>query len=101
MTDIASTWRQSGQVAPTYITWRYHTDPEFRANMIKRSIEYTRERRQRDPEYNEMLKEQWRNYARKNAEKIAQDPEKLAKRKEYLRNYYLRKKASASEKQIE
>lgn len=75
--------------APTYTTWRYHTDPEFRADMIKRSVEYRRTRRQADPEYDEKIKQQWRENARKNA----QDPEKQAKRKEYLRNYYLRKKA--------
>lgn len=72
----------------SYVKWRYHTDPEFKADMIKRSVAYVKERRQRDPEFNEHIKELWRQHARKNA----QDPEKQAKRKEYLKEYYKRKK---------
>lgn len=77
----------------SYVKWRYHTDAEFKAAAIKRSAEYIKNRRQRDEAYDAKLKEQWREHARKNAEKMSQDPEKLAKRKEYMRQYHQRRRA--------
>lgn len=89
MTDIDT----SSNMARTYSTWRYHTDPDFRSNTIKRSVEYRRNRRQQDPDYDAKLREQWCANARKNAEKLAQDPERVAQRKEYLKQYHLKRKA--------
>jgi hypothetical protein len=66
--------------------WRYHTDPEFRESMISKTVESVKVRRQQDPEYNEKLKEDWRQRARK----YAQDPEKMAKKREYNRLRYQR-----------
>ena len=79
-----------GLSAPSYVTWRYHTDPEFRERIKAQSHEYVKARRIRDPEYDEKLKQRWREYARAKR----QDPEKVAREKESQRQYNLRKKAA-------
>lgn len=79
--------------APTYTTWRYHTDPEYREQAIKKSVEYIKERRQRDAEFDERMRQHWREHAKKAAEKRAQDPELAAKRREYMRLYQQKKRA--------
>jgi hypothetical protein len=67
---------------PSTLTMRrYHTDQEFRANYIAKSVEYIKNRRQNDPVFDENIKEQWRN----NSRKYAQDPEKHAKKLLYDR----------------
>jgi hypothetical protein len=70
----------------SYNTWRYHTDSEYRQAMIIRSIEYIKNRRQEDPEYNEKLKEEWRQRSRK----YNQDPEKAARKREYNKQRYIK-----------
>lgn len=56
--------------------------------MKARSIQYMKQRRAVDPEYDARLREQWK----KNAQKTLEDPEKLEKRKEYWRAYHRRKR---------
>lgn len=86
--------------APSYTTWRYHMDPEYKAKMIEKSCKYSEERLKNDPDYHEKRKAYWREYAKKIAEKKAQDPEQKEKQREYMRQYRLRKKAEKEMEQL-
>ena len=85
--------------APSYVKWRYHVDPEFKAKILERTRKYIVERRQNDADFDEKLKEYWREYARKVAEKRANNPELAEKRREYMRMYHQRKKAERQAQQ--
>lgn len=79
-------------IPASYNKWRYHNDPEYRKEAIQKTTKYLKERRQNDAEFDAKIKEQWREHARKTAEKRAKDPELMEKRREYVRQYNLRKK---------
>ena len=76
-----------------YTTWRYHTDADFREQSIKKTNNYIKERRIRDPAFDQYIKELWK----KNSEKYRSDPEKYEKIKEANRERARRRYAEQKE----
>ena len=72
--------------------FQYQLDDEYRKQRYARNIESFKQKREANPEYNELWKEKWKSNFK---EKYKNDPEFREKRKQYQRDYTRRKKAEA------
>ena len=82
------TMADSPPVKPvSYVTWKYHTDPEFKEKYIQQRVEQQKKKFERDPESYELHKQRVNE---RNKERYRNDPE--------YREYLLRKSKEYREK---
>lgn len=79
-----------------YSTWRYHTDPTYRATLNEKSVAYRKERCAKDPEYNARMREKRRIDAKKYREAVNADPVRAAKHREVKQAYQRNKRMAAN-----
>lgn len=79
----------------SYFKLRYHVDAVYREEIKRKSMEYTKQRRAADPDFDAKLRRKWREKSKQYSERCKQDPEEAAKRRAYNKEYRRRRKAQA------
>lgn len=78
--------------AVTHFMYKYHTDPAYRAAVIKQNSQNRKEKLENDPEYH---KAYMQKMTAKSKERYNNDPDYQAKRRAYYRERYHLKKQAA------